>query len=107
MDLTIHHVQVSSDEDRSQLNLARPGRQQRPQAAPGPHHLRESGDADVRHASIIIHVKMLNVDNVDSLQKLAVDLARSSEALKQWGAGEGDDLGVSADLQFRRLWTPQ
>ncbi|KAI0929537.1 hypothetical protein AcV7_005370 [Taiwanofungus camphoratus] len=30
---------------------------------------------------------------LNSLQKLSVDIAKASEALKAWGMGEGDDLG--------------
>lgn len=32
---------------------------------------------------------------MNGLQKLATDYAKAAEALKAWGAGEGDDLGVS------------
>ncbi|KLO06242.1 hypothetical protein SCHPADRAFT_838301 [Schizopora paradoxa] len=31
---------------------------------------------------------------VQSLQKLSADLVKSSECLRSWGLGEGDDLGV-------------
>jgi hypothetical protein len=31
------------------------------------------------------------------LQKLSVDFAKASEALRIWGAGEGEDLGVCGD----------
>lgn len=33
------------------------------------------------------------------LQKLSADLVKSSECLRSWGLGEGDDLGV-IDLPF-------
>ena len=45
----------------------------------------------------MIGVRDLSGD-LDRLQKLAQDLAKSTEALKQWGNGEGDDLGVRAFL---------
>jgi hypothetical protein len=35
---------------------------------------------------------------VPSIQRLSTDLARSSEALKAWGLGEGDDLSVCAPI---------
>ena len=36
-----------------------------------------------------------HLTNLARLQRLSVDIAKASEALRNWGLGEGDDLGVS------------
>lgn len=40
-----------------------------------------------------VSIALISV-NVISLLKLSADIAKAAELLKQWGNGEGDDLGV-------------
>lgn len=39
----------------------------------------------------------------NSLQRLSLDLVKASEALRSWGGGEGDDLGVRNKLQYHHI----
>ena len=41
---------------------------------------------------ILFHI--LTWNPYPSLQRLSTDFAKASEALRTWGAGEGEDLGV-------------
>ncbi|KAF7369233.1 hypothetical protein MVEN_00251000 [Mycena venus] len=49
-----------------------------------------SGNKDLRPLQDLI---TLEKNVLTSLQKLSVDFTKASEALRTWGAGEGDDLG--------------
>lgn len=43
---------------------------------------------------LVVHSLFFLWLGLGSLQKLAVDFTRASESLKNWGLGEGEDLGV-------------
>ncbi|KAJ7677834.1 hypothetical protein DFH06DRAFT_975437 [Mycena polygramma] len=52
-----------------------------------------SGNKDLRPLQDLITAEKVVLI---SMQKLAVDFSKASEALRVWGVGEGDDLGVRA-----------
>ncbi|KAJ7040949.1 hypothetical protein C8F04DRAFT_947971 [Mycena alexandri] len=52
-----------------------------------------SGNKDLRPLQDLITAEKVVLM---SLQKLSVDFTKASEALRVWGAGEGEDLGVRA-----------
>lgn len=49
------------------------------------------GNKDLRALQDLIHTEKAVLVG---LQKLSTDLSKSSDALKTWGLGEGEDLGV-------------
>lgn len=44
-----------------------------------------------------------NLNHFPRLQRLSVDFSRASEALRTWGLGEGDDLGVRAFSEHKGI----
>ena len=85
------HVQVCRDQDRAQHHHTRTRRPFRPPSPSRPHHRRKDRPHFVRR----VLVQLVRVDGVlFRLQKLRVDLAKAGDALRIWGQGEGDDLGV-------------
>ncbi|KAF8176340.1 hypothetical protein K438DRAFT_1607531 [Mycena galopus ATCC 62051] len=50
-----------------------------------------AGNKDLRPLQDLI---TLEKNVLVSLQKLSVDFTKASEALRAWGVGEGEDLGV-------------
>jgi hypothetical protein len=67
------------------------------------------GNRDLKSLQDLIHTEK---SVLITLQKLSVDLSKSSDALKTWGLGEGEDLGVGAfamrriKIDFRNLGCP-
>lgn len=44
----------------------------------------------------------INLTPIPSLQNLSGEFGKAAEALRVWGAGEGDDLGVSESYTHPR-----
>ena len=55
------------------------------------------GNKDLRALQDLIHTEKTVLTG---LQKLSADLSKSSDALKTWGLGEGEDLGVRIYIRF-------
>jgi hypothetical protein len=43
---------------------------------------------------VVLVVRVILTSRENSLQKLSIDFTKASEALRAWGVGEGEDLGV-------------
>ena len=109
----LRYAQVCCGQTRSQLYDTCVSREQSPTPAPGPHYRRKGHNHIVR--SLIrslpypfpIPAFLFQADVASKrLSRLSLHFSQASEALRNWGLGEGDDLLARGyPLQWRLFLT--